>query len=218
MGGGFGKKQSWRNLKYYHEIFPEKIKKKKTNRSLGNLCLSYDSECWVEAAHPEGRGLWCASLIYAGSRVFFVFFFEAGQYTALVTAVIWCDIVCGHTWLTDWLTGSPPVKLIMKHLDICMYCSHSVYEKPVDEFSLTKDILLMVSICEPIFAQAHYFLFQSHRCSRRLFQAVTGSSYLVGCAEYGEIPERSAQKQQHRSVCVIVLLALLRNSLCFSEC
>jgi hypothetical protein len=88
----------------------------------------------------------------------------------------------------------------MELSDITTYSSLSVYEKLTDKFSLTQDVLLMVSICYPMFVHAHYFLFQSHLCSRRLFLAVTGSTYLVGCAEYGVITERSGQKQQHRTV------------------
>jgi hypothetical protein len=88
-------------------------------------------------------------------------------------------------------------KTFKKHLDICMYCSLSVYETSVYESSLTQDAQLLFSICEPSFARTCFFLFQSDRYSRRLFSAVIGSPYLLKCAEYSyrDIPERSAQKQ-----------------------
>ena len=122
-----GKKQSWRNLKYCHVIFPEEINKNSTNRSQAKLCLSYDSECWIEAAHPEGRGLWCASLIYTGSRVLFVFFQRGPVYRPCGRCnFVWYRLwTHAAGWLTDWQITPPPSPQInyeaFKHFHVLLW-------------------------------------------------------------------------------------------------
>jgi len=50
----------------------------------------------------------------------------------------------------------------------------------------------MVSICEPIFAHAHYFLFESHNCSR---------AYLPGCHWFTVSCRLRGIRRNSRAVC-----------------